>query len=79
MPRTNPLQSHSPAPQWQAVSRVVYPVLDQDLTMPLYAVEWTRPHKGEGTLDPHKDFVSLDFAQMTKTEFRSLLEDTAHE
>ncbi|RYP98889.1 glycosyltransferase [Bifidobacterium pseudolongum] len=78
MPRTNPLQSQSPAPQWQAVSRVVYPVLDQDLTMPLYAVEWTRPHMGEGTLDPHKDFVSLDFAQMTKTEFRSLLEDTAH-
>ena len=65
-------------PQWQAVSRVVYPVLDQDLTMPLYAIEWTRPHMGEGTLDPHKDFVSLDFAQMTKTEFRSLLEDTAH-
>ena len=78
MPRTNPLQSQSPAPQWQAVSRVVYPVLDQDLTMPLYAVEWTRPHMGEGTLDPHKDFVSLDFAQMTKTEFRELLEDTAH-
>ncbi len=78
MPRTNPLQSQSSAPQWQAVSRVVYPVLDQDLTMPLYAIEWTRPHMGEGTLDPHKDFVSLDFAQMTKTEFRSLLEDTAH-
>lgn len=78
MPRTNPLQSQSSAPQWQAVSRVVYPVLDQDLTIPLYAVEWTRPHMGEGTLDPHKDFVSLDFAQMTKTEFRSLLEDTAH-
>lgn len=78
MPRTNPLQPQSSAPQWQAVSRVVYPVLDQDLTMPLYAVEWTRPHMGEGTLDPHKDFVSLDFAQMTKTEFRSLLEDTAH-
>lgn len=78
MPRTNPLQSQSSAPQWQAVSRVVYPVLDQDLTMPLYAIEWTRPHMGEGTLDPHKDFVSLDFAQMTKTEFRELLEDTAH-
>ncbi|MFR0604140.1 glycosyltransferase [Bifidobacterium pseudolongum subsp. globosum] len=78
MPRTNPLQSQSSAPQWQAVSRVVYPVLDQDLTMPLYAIEWTRPHMGEGTLDPHKDFVSLDFAQMTKTKFRSLLEDTAH-
>ncbi len=46
--------------------------------MPLYAIEWTRPHMSEGTLDPHKDFVSLDFAQMTKTEFRSLLEDTAH-
>lgn len=72
------MQPQSSAPQWQAVSRVVYPVLDQDLTMPLYAVEWTRPHMGEGTLDPHKDFVSLDFAQMTKTEFRSLLEDTAH-
>lgn len=72
------MQSQSSAPQWQAVSRVVYPVLDQDLTMPLYAIEWTRPHMGEGTLDPHKDFVSLDFAQMTKTEFRSLLEDTAH-
>lgn len=78
MPRTNPLQSQSSAPQWQTVSRVVYPVLDQDLTMPLYAIEWTRPHMGEGTLDPHKDFVSLDFAQMTKTKFRSLLEDTAH-
>ena len=72
------MQSQSSAPQWQAVSRVVYPVLDQDLTMPLYAIEWTRPHMGEGTLDPHKDFVSLDFAQMTKTEFRELLEDTAH-
>ena len=78
MPRTNPLQSQPSAAQWETVSRVVYPVLDQDLTMPLYAVEWTRPHMGEGTLDPHKDFVSLDFAQMTKTEFRSLLEDTAH-
>ena len=90
MPRTNAPKSTAPATrshrvrhargdaaQWQVINRVVYPVLDQDLTMPLYAIEWTRPHMSEGTLDPHKDFVSLDFAQMTKTEFRELLEDTA--
>lgn len=73
--QTTPTTNH---PDWQTVSRIVYPTLDQDLTMPLYVIEWTRPHMGEGTLDPHKDFVSLDFDNMTKSNFRNLLEDTTH-
>ncbi|WP_240540822.1 glycosyltransferase [Bifidobacterium vespertilionis] len=42
----------NPQEQWEVVNRVVYPVKDRDLTMPLYAVEWTRPRLTEAALDP---------------------------
>ena len=30
--------------QWETVNRVVYPVKDTDLTLPLYAVNWHPSH-----------------------------------
>ena len=32
---------------WETVMRVVYPVKDAEQTLPLYAIDWTRPHVGK--------------------------------
>ena len=33
---------------WETVMRVVYPVKDAEQTLPLYALDWTRPHVALG-------------------------------
>lgn len=59
--------------QWEAVSRVVFPVTDADMTMPLYAIEWTRPVLSDDVVNVFADFYALDFAAMNETELRRLL------
>lgn len=65
--------------QWQAVSRIVFPVIDQDLTMPLYAIEWTRPYLREDLLDHQARFRAIDYEHMTSAELRMLLGSTMPE
>ena len=37
--------------QWETVNRVVYPVKDTDLTLPLYAVNWHPSHFDANVFD----------------------------
>ena len=58
---------------WKTVNRVVFPTSDEDMTMPLYAIEWTRPKLDEDVVNPFADFYSLDFGAMNESELRRLL------
>ena len=58
---------------WETVNRVVFPTSDEDMTMPLYAIEWTRPKLDEDVVNPFADFYSLDFGAMNESELRRLL------
>ncbi|KFI59370.1 glycosyltransferase [Bifidobacterium gallicum] len=68
-----PKASNKPDETWQVVNRVVYPVRDEDLTMPLYCIEWTRPHLTDAVLDPRVDTRALNFKAMNKTTFQRLV------
>lgn len=61
------------AASWQTVSRVVFPTTDADMTMPLYAIEWTRPVLSDDVVNAFADFYSLDFDAMNEAELRRLL------
>lgn len=65
---------------WETVNRVVFLTSDEDMTMPLYAIEWTRPKLDEDVVNPFADFYSLDFGAMNESELRRLLngEQKAH-
>ncbi|MEE1296311.1 MAG: glycosyltransferase [Bifidobacterium sp.] len=58
---------------WEVVDRVVFPTSDADQTMPLYAIEWTRPVLDDDTVNPFADFYSLDFGAMNEARLRHLL------
>lgn len=76
--RKNTTASKASAPheqQWEVVNRVVYPVRDADLTMPLYVIEWTRPHLTDAVMDPHVNRLGLDFSTMNKTDFQHLVNE----
>ncbi|NEG70477.1 glycosyltransferase [Bifidobacterium choloepi] len=60
---------------WEVVNRVVYPVRDEDLTMPLYAIEWTRPHIPDTVQEPRIDMQAIDFGAMNKTAFERLVNE----
>ncbi|WP_239512672.1 glycosyltransferase [Bifidobacterium avesanii] len=64
------------APEWEVVNRVVYPVKDQDLTMPLYVVEWTRPHLTDAVFDPRVDIHRIDFQSMNPSGFQRLVNES---
>ena len=75
--RTNN-QPTAPATEqpWETVNRVVYPIHDQDLTLPLYAIEWTRPHLTDDVFNPRLDMQQLEFGAMNKTVFRHLVNES---
>lgn len=58
---------------WETVDRVVFPTTDADMTMPLYAIAWTRPVLSDDVVNAFADFYSLDFAAMNEAELRRLL------
>lgn len=58
---------------WEAVMRVVYPVKDAEQTLPLYAIDWTRPHTAETTLDSRIDMRRLEFGSMNQSTLQRLL------
>lgn len=64
------------APVWEVVNRVVFPVRDQDLTMPLYVVEWTRPHLTDAVFDPRVDAQRIDFSAMNPSGFQRLVNES---
>lgn len=58
---------------WEAVMRVVYPVKDAEQTLPLYAIDWIRPHAAETTLDSRIDMRRLEFGSMNQSTLQRLL------
>lgn len=58
---------------WETVMRVVYPVKDAEQTLPLYAIDWTRPHAAEATLDSRIDMRRLEFGSMNQSTLQRLL------
>ena len=58
---------------WETVMRVVYPVKDAEQTLPLYAIDWTRPHVAETTLDSRIDMRRLEFSSMNQSTLQRML------
>lgn len=58
---------------WETVVRIVYPTRDADLTMPLYAIDWTPQHLSETMLDSRIDMKTLEFGQMNESKFQHLV------
>ena len=71
-------QSDEPATdqRWETVHRVVYPMHDQDLTLPLYAIEWTRPHLTDDVFNPRLNMQKVPFEGMNATTFRHLVDES---
>ena len=63
--------------QWEIVNRVVFPIRDQDLTLPLYAIEWTRPHLPNTVIDPRIDMHESGISKMNRTETLRLIAESA--
>lgn len=63
------------AEDWETVNRVVYPIKDQDLTLPLYVIEWTRPHLTDAVFDPRVDMKKVDFGGLNKTGYQHLVNE----
>ncbi|MCH4209371.1 glycosyltransferase [Bifidobacterium sp.] len=61
---------------WEAVNRVVFPLSDQDLVLPLYAIEWTRPHLTDDVFDVRLDMEKLPFDAMNNKAARKLLNES---
>ena len=45
--------------------------------MPLYVIEWTRPHLTDATFDPRIDMRSIDFHTLNKSGFQRLVNETS--
>lgn len=65
------------APAWETVNRVVFPIKDADLTLPLYAVEWTRPHVDAGAQDVRINQLRVDTKHMNRRDLLHLLREGA--
>lgn len=65
------------ASAWETVNRVVFPVKDADLTLPLYAVEWTRPHVDAGAQDVRVNQLRVDTKHMNRRDLMNLLREGA--
>lgn len=76
---SRPAPPKSETTEWETVNRVVFPVEDQDLTMPLYAIEWTRPHLTDQVFDPRVDMRRLDLFGMNKSGFQRLLNESLNQ
>lgn len=61
------------ADTWETVMRVVYPIKDTEQTLPLYAIDWTRPHVAETTLDSRIDMRRLEFGSMNQSTLQRIM------
>ena len=54
----------------------MFPLRNDIMTLPLYAVEWTRPFLTDSLLDTRSDSYSLSFGSMTKAQFGRLIDES---
>ena len=62
--------------QWEVVNRIVFPIKDQDLTMPLYVVEWTRPHPPAASDNAFANLARVDINAMGRSELQHLIDSS---
>ena len=53
--------------------RVVYPINDAEQTLPLYAIDWTRPHIAKTTLDARIDTHCVAFGSMNQSALQRMI------
>lgn len=70
-------QTSDASTQWQTVNRVVYPTHDAELTLPLYAIEWTRPRVPQSAIDVRATTRTADLLSMSKTQISELVRQGA--
>ena len=56
--------------QWETVNRVVYPVKDTDLTLPLYAVNWHPYHFDANVFDERDSMMSVNLNAVSRSDFQ---------
>ena len=59
--------------QWETVNRVVYPVKDTDLTLPLYAVNWHPSHFDANVFDERDSMMSVNLNAVSRSDFSNLV------
>lgn len=62
---------------WEVVNRVVYPIKDAEITMPLYVIPWHRSYLQRNVLDPRINLQSLNLSKLNISELKKLLADTS--
>lgn len=62
---------------WEVVNRVVYPLKDAEITMPLYVIPWHRSYLQRTVLDPRMNTRAIDINNLNLTDFKKLLADTS--
>ena len=62
---------------WEVVNRIVYPVKDAEITMPLYVIPWHRSYLQRTVLDPRMNTRAIDINNLNLTDFKKLLADTS--
>ena len=67
MIQNNSLEDTGLRQAWETVMRVVYPTKDAEQTLPLYAIDWTRPHIAKATLDARIDTRQVSFESMNQS------------
>ena len=55
---------------WETVNRVVYPVTDTDLTLPLYAVNWHPSHFDANVFDERDSMMSVNLNAVSRSDFQ---------
>lgn len=61
--------------QWETVNRVVFPVVDSESIMPLYAVRWTRPYVQESAFDSVSQLRRADVGALNSVGFDRALRE----
>lgn len=73
----NPMSDINTSNTWETVNRVVFPVKDAELTLPLYVTAWTPSYLQASVLDARTDMQTLNFSGMNRTEFQQIIAEAA--
>ena len=67
-----PMPNTTTIDAWETVNRVVFPVKDQNLTLPLYVTDWRPTRLDDTVLDSRLDTHTVDFRSMNRTALRRI-------
>ena len=76
MIQNNSLEDTGLRQAWETVMRVVYPIKDAEQTLPLYAIDWTRPHIAKTTLDARIDTRQVSLESMNQSTLQRMIRNS---